>query len=691
MATKFTQNSIDAWKNSWNKKSISNTLGALGSGLTGVIGAGVSNNKIADTSEEEAIIDAVENTLFSSGSYNNLLAEFDANNMARANYNMEDVRGLTEGQMAGNTLKGVASGALTGLQVGGPWGAVAGAAIGLGSGLAGIFTGNRKAKRKADELNADAKEANLQYLANFNNASLNTHNTMFNNTLLNMAAKGGKIYIKPENRGKFTEYCGGKVTAECIARGKRSSSPTIRKRATFADNARKWHHSLGGNLFDNGGLMFQHGGIFSNGTTIINNGGTHEQNPFEGVQIGVDSQGVPNMVEEGEVIWNDYVFSNRLKVPNENITFADKAKYLQKESEERPNDPISKRGVDDALTKLMMLQEEVRELESTNNSNNMFDKGGKKNSKSKSDTLDTSSMINSMLEHDYYVNQLGYRSVEEGKRIEKKYKVQKTIDDISGGNNPLTLEDVFSLFRKDKKYKTGRNRNNKYADGSWLRYAPVVGSALGVASDLIGTTNKPDYSNVNLIQEATNRITPVGYTPVGTYLSYTPFDKNYYSNKLAEQAGATRRAIANQAINPGAAMAGLLAADYNAQTQLGGLFRQAEEYNQAQRERAAGFNRQTDAMNAEMAMKAAMANQRADELRLKSAMTQAQMKEQIDAASSAARSANLTNLFDNLGAVGKENFIMDMIENNPALLYNWLGEYKNSSACGGKINRKRRK
>lgn len=60
--------------------------------------------------------------------------------------------------------------------------------------------------------------------------------------------KGSKIYIKPENRGKFTEYCGGKVTAECIARGKRSSNPKIRKRATFAANARKWKHLNGGIL-----------------------------------------------------------------------------------------------------------------------------------------------------------------------------------------------------------------------------------------------------------------------------------------------------------------------------------------------------------------------------------------------------------------------------------------------------------
>ena len=63
--------------------------------------------------------------------------------------------------------------------------------------------------------------------------------------------KGSRIHIKPENRGKFTEYCGGKVTSECIAKGKRSSNPTIRKRATFAANARKWKkkHQYGGPIF----------------------------------------------------------------------------------------------------------------------------------------------------------------------------------------------------------------------------------------------------------------------------------------------------------------------------------------------------------------------------------------------------------------------------------------------------------
>ena len=60
--------------------------------------------------------------------------------------------------------------------------------------------------------------------------------------------KGGKIHIKPENKGKFTDYCGGKVTAACIAKGKKSSDPKVRKRARFADNARKWKHNSGGLL-----------------------------------------------------------------------------------------------------------------------------------------------------------------------------------------------------------------------------------------------------------------------------------------------------------------------------------------------------------------------------------------------------------------------------------------------------------
>ena len=55
-----------------------------------------------------------------------------------------------------------------------------------------------------------------------------------------------------------------------------------------------------------------------------------------------------------------------------------------------------------------------------------------------------------------------------------------------------------------------------------------------------------------------------------------------------------------------------------------------------------------------MAMKAAVANQKNDELRLKSAMTQAQMRDQIEAQANAGRSANLSNLYTNLGNIGTD-------------------------------------
>lgn len=58
-------------------------------------------------------------------------------------------------------------------------------------------------------------------------------------------AKSG-IKIKKKNRGKFTEYCDGKVTQECIDKAKKSGNKKLIKRATFAENSRKWKHQKGG-------------------------------------------------------------------------------------------------------------------------------------------------------------------------------------------------------------------------------------------------------------------------------------------------------------------------------------------------------------------------------------------------------------------------------------------------------------
>ena len=97
----------------------------------------------------------------------------------------------------------------------------------------------------------------------------------------------------------------------------------------------------------NGNNLFAYGGHFDNGVTKFNTGGSHSENPFGGIMQGISENGKPNLVEEGEVKWNNYIFSDRIKTPKEeddviklpkgilNKTFADAALYLSKESEER--------------------------------------------------------------------------------------------------------------------------------------------------------------------------------------------------------------------------------------------------------------------------------------------------------------------------------------------------------------------
>ena len=59
-------------------------------------------------------------------------------------------------------------------------------------------------------------------------------------TLLESYKNGGKIHIKKENRGKFTAL--KKRTGHSASWFKAHGTPAQRKMATFALNARKWHH-----------------------------------------------------------------------------------------------------------------------------------------------------------------------------------------------------------------------------------------------------------------------------------------------------------------------------------------------------------------------------------------------------------------------------------------------------------------
>ena len=74
-----------------------------------------------------------------------------------------------------------------------------------------------------------------------------------------MLANGSGIHIKKENRGKFTETKKrtGKTTEELT----HSKNPLTRKRAIFAQNAKKWKHEDGGEVHEPNG----HRSILDNG------------------------------------------------------------------------------------------------------------------------------------------------------------------------------------------------------------------------------------------------------------------------------------------------------------------------------------------------------------------------------------------------------------------------------------------
>lgn len=579
------QKSTNQLSNAFNKDNLVGTIGSVGTSVGTMVNTGISNSNIADTSKLESMIDKSKSYIPSATNNDTLMTEWGAYSPLEE-VSWRDIRGQSKGQLAGNTIGAIGSGVSSGAMVGGPIGAVVGGLAGLGSSLAGIFTGNKKAKRKANELNKNINIANERSLTSLEDRATNIDTQTDLNMLANYSAYGG--YLNKYNNG--------------------------------------------GNLNSSIPNIGQHGGDFSNGVTLIGNGGTHEDNPISGVPMGVDQQGVPNLVEEGEVKYNDYMFSNRIiaeknilsesKLPTKynNHSFAKIAESLNKESSERPNDPISKNGLASSMSKLQQAQEIMRNNKNKKQSkSNIFNDGGP-------------------------LSSLG------GFSLPKPNGVSNSIGRLDIPNiSPLADTTI-------------DNEDGISGLASYLRYVPVVGSGLNVITDLAGITNKPDHTNSDIIGNAVNNLKEVEFNPIGNYLTHKPLDRDFYTNKLNAQSGATRRSIENQSGgNRATATAGLLAADYNAQGRLGDLARQSEEYNQAQKERVEGFNRQTNMFNSEMGLRADSINKQNDELRFRAKAMQAQMRDQTDMKSSLGKSANLTNLFNNLGNVGREEYAKNTV------------------------------
>ena len=252
-------------------------------------------------------------------------------------------------------------------------------------------------------------------------------------------------------------------------------------------NLERNYAAFGGPLFAYGGQT--HGADFTNGLMFINNGGTHESNPYEGIPISMDREGNPNLVEEGEVIWNDYVFSNRLKVPKSiqkkyklgkrEMTFANAIDKLSKESEERPNDPISMRGLESILMDMAIEQETLKSKQQPKNiEKNKFNTGGDTNP------------------YKYYSWIPGYNGGWYGENGKYTQEYLDYVDTITKDQLLRAFNDNFAYYSDAKNKGTGRYNAIK----AFYKNNPTYAKQLSELSDDMFNTskklmvdNKPGY------------------------------------------------------------------------------------------------------------------------------------------------------------------------------------------------------
>lgn len=764
------------WTDNWKQgKGLGSALG-IASGAASLFGSAYSMaNPDTDSLEQsvDAQIEAMKQNQqgVQASSLDDLMSQWSSFRLMDTDFNADDYyRGPSDGDIFKNTLSSTVSGAATGASAG-PWGALAGAVIGLGSGLIGGLTGKSKAQRAAEkaaaDLKAEAERQNAYKQASFATAAQSL--TSKNNRMLasQIAAYGGPLGISLLPVGGAIDYMQNEELLSSLGENMTKNNNSRTSMPMFAF----------------GGALPGYGGDWSNGLNFIKAGKKHEQNPIGGVPMGVAQDGVPNLVEEGEVVWNDYVFSNRIGVPKsvrekfqlkggDNMTFAEAVEKAQKASAERPNDPIEKRTLDTLLAGLMQEQETIRQEKAQKEQFSQMedmaafaaDGGPIHIAKNKRGTFTAAATKHGMGVQEFAGHVLANKDKYSPAMVKKANFARNAakwhalgghLFNLGGPDDPLdfwamvqrdnearmanaplaetptpreeailaagtpegqqaayeywrTTQDP-ELFRNattpEVKSETPTTSNTALPTSGWqtmLRYAPVVGGIGTVFSDLMGWTNKPDYQYADAIdaaaERATSGYTHVGYTPLGDYLAYNPFDRLFYANELGAQQAATRRGILNLSNgNRGTALAGLLAADYSGNIGLGKLFREGEEYNLAQRQKVAEFNRATNMYNSEADLKTQIANAETDRLRAnllyEAALKANLMRQQEDQTSNAAKAANWNALFENLGSIGQE--YLDRYRLNALLNSGWAGtlntSMRNITANGGRISRKKKR
>lgn len=613
----------DLSKKAWSATSWADKTFAGVQGLSGIVGAFGDASKIKDTSNYQNEIDSLANTQFDYGDYDSLMGAYNPVSIDRLH--VKDLR-ASNGERAIGTLKGIGSGAMAGAQIAGPIGAIVGGAAGLLSGGIGMIVGNRNAAIEARKLNQEAEEAQNRYMANFANNAQNISQNKFNAAALNLAAFGG--FLKDRNMDNFTK---SKV-----------------RLAAF-----------GGDLTS----TIEEPNGFSNGVIKVDEGKTHETNPFGGVLMGVDPQGTPNLVEQGEVIFNDYVFSDRLyptggqlesvKLPNryEGKSYADIAFDIQRESEIRPLDSISRNSLIDSMAKLTTIQEESRErdleYQAFDELENAFADGGSIHIKpSKRGTFTAAAKKYGMGVQEFASKVLANKDSYSPAMVKKANFARNASKWHAFGGNLFPDGGEINI---DKPWITA------------MRAIPVMGSSLQAMSDALGWTNEEDYENPTLIRKAADRIRNVRTSPIGRYMAYNPYDVDYEMNRIQNVGLGTQRGLLDTAGgNALAARNAMIALNNNITSQMGDARRSASQVNEQRRQAVQQFNSGIDQFNAQQVLNAGIYNQRADEAKLDAAVREAMLRDNIQSTLSGARSTNYTAALNNWGQFGNDRMFADM-------------------------------
>lgn len=286
--------------------------------------------------------------------------------------------------------------------------------------------------------------------------------------------------------------------------------------------------------------------------------------------------------------------------------------------------------------------------------------------------------------------------------VKDPFTEEFNVDD-AGNVIPVERDEKGNIVPTDPKDKWDVSPNYK---NEGLRYAGLFGPAVGLGMQALGL-GKPDTSKLDASLKMTNDLAFAKPYLIGDYMKYNPLDRLFYSNQLQANSRATDRGIMNTSGgNRGAAMAGLIANGYNANNNLGNLYRQAEEYNRGQYERTKEFNRGTNQFNAQTLTQNSQFNadayNRNRQYAAQLGLSAAAQKMDADAGWWNGIYGNIGGLFKGIGDLGRENAQHNMIAEmaadglfgtiSPRTNTGRRGKYltfTERKAKGGKINRKK--